>query len=377
MAEFRMPSLGADMEKGTLLEWKAKPGDAVKRGDIIAVVATEKADFDVECYEIGTFEKILVQPGETVPVGTPLAFIRAMGERDERIVPSPAATVVPPGAPPRMHVSPLARRTARERGIDLNQVRPASPDSVIHRADVERAARVSQEEPQRPSPPVARTHEGVRRAIAAAMSRSNSEIPHYYLETPVNLKRAIEWLQAENLKRPIQQRILPVALLVKGVARALGDVPALNGYWINGEPQVKDSINIGFAVSLRSGGLINPAVLDADLKSLDEMMTSIRDLITRARAGRLRGAEMTESTITVTSLGDLGVETVYGVIYPPQVALVGFGRISDRPWAEGGMLGVCPVVTATLSGDHRATDGHLGAQFLDALNRYLQEPEKL
>jgi pyruvate dehydrogenase E2 component (dihydrolipoamide acetyltransferase) len=209
------------------------------------------------------------------------------------------------------------------------------------------------------------------------MSRSNAEIPHYYLETPVNLKKALEWLQAENLKRPIQQRILPVALLMKGVARALGDVPALNGYWINGEHEIKDSINVGLAVSLRSGGLINPAVLDADLKSVDEMMAAIRDLITRARAGRLRGAEMTESTITVTSLGDLGVEGVYGVIYPPQVALVGFGRISDRPWAEGGMLGVCPVVTATLAADHRATDGRQGARFLEALNQYLQEPEKL
>ena len=128
---------------------------------------------------------------------------------------------------------------------------------------------------------------------------------------------------------------------------------------------------------MRQGGLITPAILNADLKNLDELMEALRDLITRTRSGRLRSSEVTDATISITSLGDLGVETVYGVIYPPQVALIGFGKIMEQPWAENGMLGVRPVLTATLAADHRATDGLRGAQFLDALNRYLQEPSKL
>ncbi|HSO18751.1 MAG TPA: 2-oxo acid dehydrogenase subunit E2, partial [Desulfosarcina sp.] len=135
--------------------------------------------------------------------------------------------------------------------------------------------------------------------------------------------------------------------------------------------------HIGFVIALRRGGLMAPALLHANDMGPDELMAALRDLITRARSGGLRSSELTEATITVTSLGDLGVEAVYGVIYPPQVALVGFGKIMEQPWAVNGLLGVRPVLTATLSADHRATDGHRGAQFLDALNRYLQEPAAL
>ena len=161
------------------------------------------------------------------------------------------------------------------------------------------------------------------------------------------------------------------------MALALTEVPELNGYWIDDRHQPQEAIHIGFAICLRRGGLITPAILNADLKSVDELMEALRDLVTRARSGRLRSSELTDATVTLTSLGDLGVETVYGVIYPPQVALVGFGKTMEQPWAENGMLGVRPVLTATLAADHRATDGHRGAQFLDALNRYLQEPSKL
>jgi pyruvate dehydrogenase E2 component (dihydrolipoamide acetyltransferase) len=193
----------------------------------------------------------------------------------------------------------------------------------------------------------------------------------------IDLSRALRWLEAENLKRSIKDRLLPVVLLIKATARALADVPELNGYWVDDQPQPQEAINIGFAISLRQGGLVTPAIHNADLKSLDELMVDMRDIITRTRAGKLRGSDLTDATITLTSLGDLGVEKVYGVIYPPQVALVGFGKISEQPWVENGMLGLRQVVTATLAGDHRATDGHRGGQFLEALNRHLQEPEKL
>ncbi len=209
------------------------------------------------------------------------------------------------------------------------------------------------------------------------MSRANREIPHYYLETPISLEAALTWLEGENLKRSIKDRILPAVLLLKGVARALGDVPELNGYWLDGRHQVQEALNLGFAITLRQGGLIAPAIHNVDLLGLDDLMAAMRDLIARTRAGRLRSSEMTDATITVTNLGDLGVRTVFGVIYPPQVALVGFGRVMEIPWAENGMLGVRRVVSASLSADHRATDGHRGSQFMEALNRHLQAPEAL
>jgi pyruvate dehydrogenase E2 component (dihydrolipoamide acetyltransferase) len=217
----------------------------------------------------------------------------------------------------------------------------------------------------------------MRRAIAAAMARSNREIPHYYLETRIDMRNALRWLEMENQKRSLQERLLPVVLLIKAVAKALENVPELNGYWIDDRLQPQEAIHIGFAISLRQGGLVIPAMHHADLKSLDELMQLLHDLIPRVRAGRLRSSELTDATITVTNLGDLGVETVYGVIYPPQVALVGFGKITEQPWAENGMLGIRPILTATLAADHRATDGHRGGQFLESLNHYLQEPAKL
>ncbi len=209
------------------------------------------------------------------------------------------------------------------------------------------------------------------------MARSNREIPHYYLETRIDMSRALGWLETENQKRAIKDRLLPVVMLIKAVARALGDVPELNGYWIEDHLQPQEAIHIGFAISLRQGGLVIPAIHHADLKSLDELMEVLRDLIPRVRSGRLRSSELTDATMTVTNLGDLGVEVVYGVIYPPQVALVGFGKITEQPWAEHGMLGIRPILRTTLAADHRATDGHRGGQFLESLARYLQEPTTL
>ncbi|HEX9868721.1 MAG TPA: dihydrolipoamide acetyltransferase family protein, partial [Candidatus Tectomicrobia bacterium] len=378
MAEFRMPSLGADMEAGTLIEWKVKPGDRITRGDIIAEVETDKGIIEVEVFEDGIVDQILVQPDAKVPVGTVLATIRSVGaapmptadravaERmpvgaEPPVQPSleaggpriPAPTMVPPASTTerRLRVSPLARKLADELGIDVSTVQGTGPDGAIERADVERAAaaKKAEERPPAPTPTpspttpeVAPTPEvppraakaavpefqvRMRRAIAAAMARSNREIPHYYLETRIDMSRSLRWLETENQKRTIKDRLLPVVLLVKAVARALGDVPELNGYWIDDRLQPQEAIHIGFAISLRQGGLVIPAIHHVDLKSLDELMEVLHDLIPRVRAGRLRSSELTDATITVTNLGDLGVEVVYGVIYPPQVALVGFGKI--------------------------------------------------
>jgi len=368
MGEFRMPSLGADMTEGTLVQWNVKPGDPIKRGDIIAVVGTEKADIEVEVYETGTIEKLIARPGDKMPVGTPLAMIRVEGEA---AVVAAAPETAPPKPAGRVRASPMARKLAQELGVDLEKLQGTGPGGAIERDDVEQAAKQVAIAP--PVEPAA----GMRHAIALAMARSNREIPHYYLSKQIDMTKALHWLEQCNQQRSIEKRVLPAALLLKAVANGLVEVPELNGFWTDDQLKVSSDIHLGVAISLRRGGLMIPAILSAHEKSIEDLMAALRDVITRARAGRLRSSEITEGTITVTNLGDLGVETVYGVIYPPQLALVGFGKIVERPWADQGMLGVRPVLTATLAADHRATDTHRGAQFLQTLDSLLQEPEKL
>ena len=416
MGEFRMPSLGADMETGKLVEWLVVPGQRVRRGDIVAMVETQKGLFEVEIFADGVMGELLVQPGQTVPVGTLLATIDngAAGAGEDATAaptgiqaeqPPPAAAPVAvesapePAAASRIASSPSARQLARELGIDLATVTGTGPHGAIGRGDVEAAARAAgrlpapdepvapvsapsppaepapSAAPAQPAPSAAAT--AMRKAIAAAVSRSNREIPHYYLETEIDLSKPLQWLEEENRKRSMRERILPVALLVKATALALREVPELNGFWQNDQLEVRQDIHIGFAVALRQGGLIAPAVHHVDQLGVGEVMQRLADLIERTRGGHLRSSELTDATMSVTSLGDRGVRTVYGVIYPPQVALVGFGRISERPWAENGLLGVRRCVTATLAADHRATDGHQGALFLEALTRHLHLPEAL
>jgi pyruvate dehydrogenase E2 component (dihydrolipoamide acetyltransferase) len=369
MSDFTMPSLGADMAAATLMTWMVKPGDTVKRGDVVAEVETDKGLIEIEIFENGTVDELVAKVGEKLPVGAVLARIRgAAGEPAK----APAApTAAPPVAEERPHrVSPLARKVAAELGVDLATVEGTGPGGAIERADVERAA--AAHAPKAPGPVA--DFSPLRRAIAAAMAKSNREIPHYYLDTAIDMTRALAWLERENARRPIKDRLLPAVLLLKAVANALTDQPDLNGVWRDDRLVRSESIHINFAIALRQGGLITPAIHDVNHKSHDEIMAALNDLIPRARAGRLRSSELGEGTITVTHLGESAVDRVWGVIYPPQVAIVGFGRVSDQPWAENGMLGVRPVIKATLAGDHRATDGRTGARFLDSLNRHLQNP---
>jgi pyruvate dehydrogenase E2 component (dihydrolipoamide acetyltransferase) len=418
MAEFLMPSLGADMESGTLLEWYVEPGDAVKRGDIVALVDTSKAEIEVEIFEDGVIDELLVPKGTRVPVGTVLATVLPLVAEAATTVPSTvkAEAAAPPPAPApeptgalapvpsdaarpapapiredhRLRVSPLARRAAEQLGVDLSGVSGSGPDGAITKADVELASSAAVAEPAgratapalaapAPSPAVASTarQAAMREAIGALMARSKREIPHYYLELQIDMRGALEWLHETNLARGVNDRLLPSVLLLSAVARAVVELPEMNGFWVDGAFRPASGVHLGVAISLRGGGLIAPALHDADKKSLDEIMAGVRDLVGRARAGRLRSSEMSDPTITVTNLGERGVDLVQGVIYPPQVALVGFGAVRERPWAVDGMLGVRPVVTATLAADHRASDGHAGSRFLTLIERQLQEPEEL
>ncbi|MCZ4602792.1 2-oxo acid dehydrogenase subunit E2 [Streptomyces sp. Lzd4kr] len=472
MAEFTMPSLGADMDEGTLLEWLVGPGDLVHKGDPVAVVETAKSTIEVECFATGTMTELLVEPGATVPVGTPLALIgpaerRPPGRRTRKKggsaepseptepatpteFPSPPPEPAPVPAParsdarqgghveagplvrhlaeqsgvhletvhgsgpggrltrtdveaavagravpgsPRVRATPFARRLAAELGVDLATVTGTGKESVVRAADVRRAApgpaapapqALAGATPSGPSaqrPSAARPSEdraaGMRQAIAGLMTRANRDIPHYYLSTTVDMSAAMGRLHEHNRRSPVSERLLPAALLLKAAALGAREVPELNGFWTEDHFTPGEGIHLGVAVSLRGGGLVAPALHHADTLALPQLMNSLKDLVTRARAGRLRGSEVSDATITVTNLGDQGVETVFGVIHPPQVALVGFGKVADRPCAVDGLLGVRPVVTATLSADHRATDGAVGARYLTVVSRLLQNPEQL
>lgn len=339
-----MPVLGADMAAGTLVAWRKRPGEPLRRGDIIAEVDTEKGVIDVEVFRDGVLEAIRVDAGAKVPVGTVLATIReehgAAGE--------PSVTATPPMQPERPAAAPSGE----------------VPPSVAA-------------PPAGPVPAFATRLARMRQTIAAAMSRSKREIPHYYLATTIDLQPALAWLEARNAALPIERRLLPGVLLLKAAAAALRTVPELNAVWDGERVVPREAVHVGVAISLRGGGLVILALHDTATRPLEDLMESLRALTARARSGRLRSSELADSTITVTSLGDRGVESVWGVIYPPQVAIVGFGRVVSRPWVVDGGVAPRPVVTATLAADHRASDGHRGGLYLDEVDRLLQRPELL
>jgi pyruvate dehydrogenase E2 component (dihydrolipoamide acetyltransferase) len=438
VSDFRMPTLGADMEKGTLLQWYVKPGDEVHRGQVIAEVDTAKSAIEIEVFEDGVVDEIVVPVGEEVPVGTVLAHLRPRAIRAPR--PVRAASAVPPPEPmagrttvspvlrrlaERLHVdldavagtgrngkitradiehsvqvtepvpspgprpapavraSPLARRRAADAGVNLSQLTGSGPGGAVTVADVEAAVQRAAT-PARTAKPVPRPSAGatdrqaaMRAAIGGLVARSKREIPHYYLATTIDLQTAMAWLRDRNASLPAAERLLPVALLLKATAVAAAGFPDMNGHFVDGEFRPAASVRLGVLISLRSGGLITPSIETAEQLTVNDLNHRLRDVATRAKAGKVRGSELGDPSLTVTNLGDQGVEAIYGVIFPPQVALVGFGRIVERPWAVDGLLGVRPVVTATLSADHRVSDGHRGALFLTAIAEHLNRPEEL
>ncbi|MFD9890915.1 dihydrolipoamide acetyltransferase family protein [Amycolatopsis sp. NPDC059027] len=444
MAEFLMPALGADMTEGTVLEWLVRPGDTVRKGDVVAVVDTAKAAIEVECFTTGTVGELLVPVGTKVPVGTPLAMIDGTSPR------TPSAKTPPPqGSPPaageprpaagghsqprrpgipatirladpparvfaaregvdltRLHgtgrdgrithadvahalaaparttterarVSPYARRLAHELDVDLTMLAPETPGGAIHARHVRSAAGPATAPGHVPEQRRAQDPAAMRQAIAALMARAKREIPHYYLSSTIDLDPVMTWLREHNRRVPVTERILPAAALLKATALAAVRVPELNGHWVDGGFRPGDAVHLGVAVALRGGGLVAPAILDAAKLSLPETMAELRAVVARARSGSLRSADLTAGTLTVTNLGDNGAESVHGVIYPPQVALVGFGAITHRPWAVDGMLGIRPLVTATLAADHRASDGATGSRLLTTIATLLRHPEEL
>ena len=390
-----MPSLGADMETATVVKWLVQVGDTVKRDDVVAEVETDKGVFEVDVREGGVVAALLVPEGTKVKVGAPiLRFGEAAAPTPTVPAPeAPVAPIAPPGS--RVQASPAARRLAEEYQLDLATIAGSGPHGVITLADVQQAvgakppaplapppapppAAPPPAAPPPPAPPAATPPEvGMRAAIAAAVSRSKREIPHYYLALDVDLRAVMTWLQTANTGRAVTTRLLPAALLVKAVARALETHPEFNGYFLDGHAAPSAAIHVGIVTALRGGGLLAPAIPDTNHLTIDALNSALLDVVKRARTGGLRASELTDATISVTSLGDRGVDTVYGVIYPPQLAIIGIGTVRERPWAEQGMLDVRPVVTITLAADHRVSDGHRGALLLSTMRDLLQHPEAL
>jgi pyruvate dehydrogenase E2 component (dihydrolipoamide acetyltransferase) len=397
VADFLMPALGADMETGTVVQWLVPPGARVKPGDVVAVVETHKGAIDVECFLDGVIGD-LAPLGVSLPVGAVLARVAVAGEAGAAAAavapvasPEMAAPVSPPAvaapaltmqagplaAPRRALVSPAARRRAQALGLLPDALLGTGADGAVTLVDVERAASA----PQPAAPPRLKPSgfdaAQMRQAIAAAMGRSKREIPHYYLTETLDFAEAQTWLDGWNRDRLPQDRLLSAVLLLKATALALREVPQLNGFFENGQFRPGEGIHVGWAIALRGGGLVAPAIHHADRKTLPELMVALRDLVQRARAGGLRSSELTDPTITISSLGDRGAESVWGVIYPPQVAIIGFGRVLSKPWVVDGQVQPRPLVSASLAADHRASDGHLGGQLLTAIHRALQSPQSL
>jgi len=396
MTDFVMPSLGADMEDGTLVEQLVGPGDPVHRGDIIAAVETQKGAIEIEVFEDGFLDKWLVPLGTKVPVGTPIAVIRASAEPDTPDMPQPADPspappppeapqpvdpVAPPVAPEepspvpeqppemppelslsdRQRVSPAARRRAGQTGFDLASL---GTEKIISLNDIPDA--------KAPEPLSA-----MRQAISAAMTRSKREIPHYYLYDQIDLTRAEDFIASINADQPPEARLALGVLYIRAVALAAQKYPDFNGHFEDGQFIPGEAVHLGMAINLRSGGLVAPALHDATTGDLTALMARLKDLVARVRQGRFRARELSDPTITLTSLGDRGVAGITGVIFPPQVAIVGIGTPTLQPAVIDDTVQPRRIAQITLAADHRVSDGHNGAKFLRAIIKHLQHPEKL
>ncbi len=408
--EFRLPSLGADMDSALLTAWLKKPGDPIAHGEPIVTVETAKGLIDVEAYENGRVVDLIVEPGTTVPVGAVLAHLEvehpsptaasapprpdatpavAAAQPREALPPreaflpseagkpppsTPSATPRPSAGHPR--VSPAARRRAQELGLSQDLLEQSAAGAILHVADVEQLAATravtGSAAAAAPDPRIA-----MRAAIGAAMARAKREIPHYYLGQAVDFGAARDWLARYNAGVPVQDRLIEAVLIAKAVALAAARFEGFNGRFSDGRFEPATAVHAGVAIALRGGGLVAPAVLDADRKDLPTLMRDFSALVTRVRAGRMRSGEFAAATITLTSLGADGADVLYPIINPPQVAIVGAGAVREQAVVRDGQLAIRPTLTLALAADHRVTDGRAGSRFLRAIAELLQHPDTL
>ncbi len=397
ISEVVMPQMGADMTEGTVVRWLKNEGEAVERGEIIAEIETDKANVEIEAFESGVFRKVLAQEGDTVDVGTLIAVIGApeddispyaapaSGAKAAAAQPKAAAVEAPPAstAPAtsaprtngRVRASPVARKLAAERGIDLTQVRGTGPDGRIVRRDVESAATAPRSGQPAPEPaavqPVAMSK--MRQAIARRMAQSKREAPHYYVTVDIDMTEAERARHQINDAYHGDLHVSVNDLIVKASAVALARHPMFNSWLVDGAIEQHEAINICIAVAL-DDGLIAPAILDCAHKSLADIARASRDLAERSKSGALKAEEYTGGTFTISNLGPYDVETLIAIIQPPQTAILGVGSVRETPVVREGQVVAGQLMKAALSADHRVTDGAQGAQFLNEVRRLLESP---
>jgi pyruvate dehydrogenase E2 component (dihydrolipoamide acetyltransferase) len=377
MIELRLPSFGADMDDALFVAWHVKPGQAVHKGEVACVVETQKGAIDVELWQDGTVAALRAEPGQRLPVGAPLAWIAEAGEDWQAVAQRAAAEPAPSAAPAREPaLAAAAPASAAEAAVPVDSAGAPGP-AAAPSAPSATAATAAPAAPAATGSPADATR-AMREAIGAAMARSKREIPHYYLAHEVSVEAALSALETLNAGKPPAERVLFAALALRAVAQAAASVPGLNGHWVDGDLRDSGHVHLGVVTALRGGGLVVPTLHDADQLALPALMAGLTQAIARARGGRLRSGDLGDATLTVTNLGDLGCDEGWGVIYPPQVAIVGLGRIARRPVvAADGSLVAARTLRLTLAADHRASDGLVGARFIAAVAHRLEHPEVL
>ncbi len=380
--EIIMPKLGQTVEEAKIERWVKKEGEEVKKGDVLLEVTTDKATLEVESFGRGILKKILYGEGETVPVTSVIGFL---GDRDEEIPeelisgakkggekkPAPASGGEKPSVEEEKEpekkaagiiASPLAKKIAREKGIDLSKVKGSGPRGRITKEDVLSAEK----------PPAAAPESGIaeltpmRKAIAGQMSRSKREIPHYYLTIEADMSEVLK-------KKNAGGGVSITDYLISAVAKCLAEHPQMNAHWEDGKIRRFGEVNLGIAVAVPEG-LIVPVLRDADKKSVQEISAANKKLAARAKEKKLSQDEFSGGTFTISNLGMYGVDSFIPIINPPEVGILGVGTIKQVPVIIDGNIGIRPVMKLCLSADHRAVDGAAAAEFLKTLVTVLQTP---
>lgn len=358
---FRMPDVGEGLTEAEILTWFVKPGDTVEVNQMIVEIETAKAAVELPCPFAGTVQQIHAEPGELVDVGAPIITVEVSesvlvgyGVHDEPVRRRrKAPTAVPQTMTTRaVRAKPLVRKRARDLGIDLTHITPTGRHGDVTRADLDAAAGTPvRREPVR----------GVHRAMADAMSTSAASAPQVTIWVDVDMQSALNRVAATD-----GVRITPLALVGAAVIKACGEYPRINARWLEGPPvqiQWHDHVNLGIAVDTERGLLV-PSVKNAQDLDLPELATSINGLVDTARNGRCTPAELTGSTISITNVGVFGIDGGTPMLNPGESAIVGMGRITERPWVVDGTLAVRPVMTLMMTFDHRMVDGATGSRAL-------------
>lgn len=387
-----MPQMGFDMEEGTVIRWLKAEGDNVDRGEPIVEVETDKATVEVEAFDSGLLRRIVISEGVTVPVGQVIGIIAAADE-DIPSIESPApeppvqagpvvATPTPPTPSPpakadRLLVSPLAKRIAEEKGVDLSNVTGTGPKGRITKEDVLAAAEAPPSSTPAPTGDTEVTElSRIGQTIARRMTQSKQEVPHFYVTASIDMTRAMALREELNELWAGEARLTINDLIIKASALALARFPTFNAHYADGKIVRNPSLNIGVAIALEDG-LIAPAILDCGGKTLKEISAASRDLSARARDGVLRPQEYTEATIAISNLGMFQVDSFIAIINPGQSASIAVGSVTKQPVVREGRITIADVMQCTISADHRVVNGADAARFVNEIKSFLEKPSSL